>query len=318
MGCSVCKCRRPPKALDNNSLLDDPSTTIQDRSSGSLHSDPVLQTLKPPPLLPGIRKLQQIIIQILQSTESYDLYPTHSGFSAVWNASRIAQERQAMSKRLLAIALDIAMFANGANTAYKLNLRNALNHALRSNLGLLLLPELLQLIVAFVPVLCFSADTIEDNDQRDMVSFSSERGTVRFEHMDTDFLNIRSQSPLLGAHLLLSCLVLRKGDEMWMGLVERSAYRITAEIEKERGSLLLYGARESSIESKRRLSEWDDGRGAIHGFGRVVAHTEPFRSGDWTTFALAMHTEHPHCAIFKNGKMLVEVDAPISEKMFLR
>ena len=61
---------------------------------------------------------RKIIFQILQSTESYDLYPTHSGFSAVWNASRIAQERQAMSKRLLAIALDIAMFANGANTAY--------------------------------------------------------------------------------------------------------------------------------------------------------------------------------------------------------
>ena len=94
----------------------------------------------------------------------------------------------------------------------------------------------------------------------------------------------------------------------WIG--QQKTYTISGEIEKQFGSLLYYGGRERSIMNKVSYSKWDNGNGAIHGFGGVYKQCEYYRSGDWITFEIDMEDrDRPNCKIYKNGKLVAEMDA---------
>ena len=97
---------------------------------------------------------------------------------------------------------------------------------------------------------------------------------------------------------------------MWVGLVNKKTYTILGEIEKQFGSLLYYGGRERSIMNKLSYSKWDNGNGGIHGFGGVYKQCEYYRSGDWITFEIDMeYRDKPNCKIYKNGKLVADIDA---------
>ena len=97
---------------------------------------------------------------------------------------------------------------------------------------------------------------------------------------------------------------------MWVGLVNKNTYSISGEIEKEYGSLLYYGGREHSIINKLSRSKWDNGKGAIHGFGGVYKQCEYYRTGDWITFEIDQSIKYkPNCKIYKNGKIIADIDA---------
>lgn len=101
---------------------------------------------------------------------------------------------------------------------------------------------------------------------------------------------------------------------MWVGLVNKNTYSVEAEIEKEFGSLLYYGGRERSIKERLRYSEWDNGNGAIHGFGGICKQCEYYTTGDWITYQITMKDDDecistPNCKIFKNGKLMLDINA---------
>ena len=97
---------------------------------------------------------------------------------------------------------------------------------------------------------------------------------------------------------------------MWVGLVNKNAYSIAGEIEKEYGSLLYYGGRERSIMNKLSYSKWDNGSGAIHGFGGVYKQCEYYRTGDWITFEIDQSIKYnQNCKIYKNGKCIADINA---------
>lgn len=101
-----------------------------------------------------------------------------------------------------------------------------------------------------------------------------------------------------------------KGDEMWVGLINKNAYSISGEIEKEYGSLLYYGGRERSIMNKLSYSKWDNGNGAIHGFGGVYQQCDYYQTGDWITFEIDQSIKYkPNCKIYKNGKLIADINA---------
>merc|ERR1712154_578388 len=104
--------------------------------------------------------------------------------------------------------------------------------------------------------------------------------------MNTDYLNIRSEQHLVGDKICINCYVMSKGDESWIGLINKKSYSISKEIEKRFGSLFYYGGRESSILNKASYSKWDNGMGAIHGFGKVIKTVDYYSTGDWITFLI--------------------------------
>ena len=219
MGCSYCKSQRRV----SHSLHDDTITALlEETQSSPLSLQTKTEELKtsendinhpPPKLLPDIRSLQSIIFQTLHSNEEYyNLYPKYSKLSALLNSSTINEEKWDISHKLLNISLNIALYTNGANVAYLTNLYNLLDHSIRINIKMILLPDLVQLIISFISGITFS-DDIKHEQHRKQLEFGYNDSMVTFKYMTDDFLNIRSKQKIVGPKIIINCYVLNKGKK---------------------------------------------------------------------------------------------------------
>ena len=311
MGCDWCFCESK-EAADNTetALLDDMADlhTLAGNGQISLDDDNDMDKnyddVEPPKLIPSIMQLQLLLFDSLRKDD--DFYPKHSGLSSIFSASSISKQKQEISQTLKDVSLTVALYTNGSNVAYIQNMHNLLYYSIRIN-HYDILPELVQLIISFISGISF-CDEIEDERQRQQLEFSYSNSIVTFRYLNDDYLNIRSKQQLVGDRICINCCVLSKGDEAWVGLVNRKTYSIWKEIEKKFGSLMYYGGRESSIPSVSSNSEWDNGYGGIHGFGKVIKCVDYYRSGDWITFSIKLDREYPNCRIYKNSKLIFEID----------
>ena len=221
MGCCCCKSKRIPIINDAaiTALLDE---TYQETVNPLLHTRPTTtselttsdndsDTVSPLKLLPDIRSLQSLIFKNIHLNEDYySLYPKYGKFSSIWNATSINEEKLDISYKLLNISLIISLYTNGANNAYLTNLYNILDHSLRINLNMILLPDLIQLIISFISGITFN-DNIKDLTKKNQLEFSYENSMVTFKYMTDDYLNIRSNQTIIGPKTIINCYITSKG-----------------------------------------------------------------------------------------------------------
>eukprot|EP01083_Nonionella_stella_P181109 647711_1 len=325
MGCLCCKSNKHvSNDTTNTALLNEPditrtTPTFSNETNALLHVTAETDEVKPPPhihdphhtlpkQIPDIRQLQMIIFQAINYNDDYNLYPKHGKFSSIWNAQSIQKEQDIIYNQLFNLSLTIALYTNGANVAYLQNIHSLLDYSIRIHYNIVLLPELLHLITTFISGTMFSDDIIHQRHSKQL-EFSYDNSIVTFKYMATDYLNIRSACPLVGHTILIHCYVVSKGDEMWIGLVNKKTYDITSQIERKYGSLLYYGGRETSIDNKLSYSTWDNGHGAIHGFSKVLKTVDVYRQSDWISFLIQNDKDAPNCKIFKNGTKIFDIDA---------
>ena len=214
MGCCCCKSKRVSSTNDAtiSALLDETINPLLPVSDAITNDIKDCDTVRPPKLLPDIRSLQSLIFQCIHGNEEYyDLYPNYGKLSSIWNSTSINEEKWDISHKLLNISLIIALYTNGANIAYFTNLYNILDHCIRINLHMILLPDLIHIIISFIPGITF-CDDIKDVSKKKQLEFGYERGMVTFKYMSTDFLNIRSDQEIIGPKSIINCYITSKGN----------------------------------------------------------------------------------------------------------
>ncbi|ETO19655.1 hypothetical protein RFI_17573 [Reticulomyxa filosa] len=81
----------------------------------------------------------------------------------------------------------------------------------------------------------------------EQVSWAHSNSIAHFSNPSLDFINIRSDMPMITDRLLVNIFVLHKRDEMWIGLVDNATYHEAHDLESSSNGLFYYGARESKI-----------------------------------------------------------------------
>eukprot|EP01083_Nonionella_stella_P033478 91646_1 len=218
----------------------------------------------------------------------------------------------------------IATFTYRANESYNQNYFNVLKFYVTRYYSFehLYIDDILSIIVSFIEStfrFCAESDECKNYNQKvDQVTFEHNRSIVRFNHAENDYLNIISESCVLDSNegesdalnIVIHCLMLDKGDEFWIGFIDKNAFSIHRAVERRKGSLLYYGGRERLIGDKdtKGYSVWDNGFGAIHQAGSVHSEKLPsYSKGDWISFLIQKKEKHL-LSIFKNGKRIYQTD----------
>lgn len=133
-------------------------------------------------------------------------------------------------------------------------------------------------------------------------NFSSNNNTVDFSNGLQDYVNVRTQllSKQLYPIYYINIFCLGKGDEAWLGIINKDAFTSSQYVRCHRSALLYYGGRESdityhgaSIESECAAKQVYDppvddcNHGGIQGKGQVIKHPiEAYQAGDWINFEI--------------------------------
>lgn len=221
MGCCCCKSKRITSINDATitALLDEthhdtinPLLSTNNAITNEFKtSDHDYNKIPSPKLLPDIRSLQSLIFKCIHINEDYyNLYPKYGKLSSIWNSTSINEEKWDISHKLLNISLIISLYTNGANTAYLTNLYNIMDHCIRINLDMILLPDLIQLIISFISGITFN-DNINESSIEKQLEFSYKNSMVTFKYMTDDYVNIRSNEIITGPKSIINCYITSKG-----------------------------------------------------------------------------------------------------------
>lgn len=150
--------------------------------------------------------------------------------------------------------------------------------------------EIIHKILEYLPM------TISFHDDKSgQITFESNNCIIKFDQSTDDFMNIRSQQciylePMMNdgnRRMLINFYVERKGDEMWIGLVDKNTFDATKSIERDKNVLLYYGGRQRLIGGSKAFGYWDSGKGAIHGFGNVEKKDiNYYQHGHWISILI--------------------------------
>ena len=151
-----------------------------------------------------------------------------------------------------------------------------------------------------------------DNQYQKQVVFSQNDTIVDFSNDRNDYVNVRTS--LLSVDIfkkyVINVYCLGKGDEMWLGLIEQSAYKPRVSARTHQRGLFYYGGREYNIKRyggtpTDECHGWgsvsdDCNHGAIQGKNKVIKHPiQSYSEGDWISFHIDF--ESKQVSFYKNG-----------------
>eukprot|EP01083_Nonionella_stella_P001200 3498_1 len=131
-------------------------------------------------------------------------------------------------------------------------------------------------------------------DNSEQITFASSDCILKFDGATDDFMNIISNEHLLlhGTeydNILINCYIMSKGDEMWLGLIDKGSFGTKKSVERDAKALLYYGGRQRLIGTPKAFGHWDSGNGAIHGFGKVQKKDiSYYQHGHWISFLISV------------------------------
>ena len=188
------------------------------------------------------------------------------------------------------IFFKIALFTYSPNQSCYDNYYNSLKYY-STKIYQLSDDKVLKLIMDFLPT------SMSFHDNSEQITFECDNGLIKFDQSTDDFLNIRSKECILPdidngefEDILINCYVISKGDEMWLGLVDKNTFDPKKSLERNENVLLYYGGRQRLIGTTKAFGYWDSGYGAIHAFGNVeTKDIRYYQHGHWISFIISNH-----------------------------
>ena len=145
------------------------------------------------------------------------------------------------------------------------------------------------------------------------VHLSMDNHIIDFSNANRDYLNVRTQllSKEITRIYYINIYCLGKGDELWLGIMNKNSFTAKENARCHKNGLFYYGGREYTIkryggsimdECKGwSLRDDDCNHGGIQGGGKVIKHPiESYQSGDWINFEIDL--VHKTVIFYKNGK----------------
>eukprot|EP01084_Bolivina_argentea_P103595 185551_1 len=204
----------------------------------------------------------------------------------------------------------IALYTYAPNIAYYTNYYNILKQFLIDKYNKLNKNhfKILHIIMEYIPT------SISFDDNSKQITFKSNNSLLSFEKSTDDFQNVISKQAVFFnnieyENIFINCYIISKGDEMWLGLVDKNIFNAKKSLEREKNVLLYYGGRQRLVNTEKAFGHWDSGKGAIHGFGNVekkdIAYYE---HGHWISFFISKNSEKEIIKIYNNDKCVFEGD----------
>ena len=173
--------------------------------------------------------------------------------------------------------------------------------------SLIVLDDIIHLIAEYSNYTPFQFDkSVLDLEYKQQFTFNDKLNTAIFDKPWNDYINLINDENLLmfdcNGNIRFDTFIFDQGDEMWVGIINKSIYEAVTRLEDEIESLFYY-------DSKYRL-----GLSQIHAFGdrpyRLLDEQAEYGQYDWISFCI--NTEKNKITFYKNQKEIAQINPLIN------